>query len=323
MEKKLICPECNHIIKIEGKPGESKIVTCENCNFSNNYTFSEEDNLISNDEKDILKYDPAPLKRPLGITILAILQIIGTILLITLLIIIPFILGGRINEINDYFGYPIVEFLYLLLFTMIPISILLSYGLWKGKEWARFSTVLFQIGSGISSVVNLNIFGIIIPIIIILYLYQPHIKKYFHTFKGIKKNIKTIIIVGISILTILNCYVALYSNPFLAGNNRAIPAIPDSRYYGTWENSANNIELTFYENSSFIYQNDSITLKATWENTQDMFNSLLIDWGDQQIKYVPAFSDANTVEFWLHMDYWDDTSYNYSFILDKEFNKKI
>jgi hypothetical protein len=319
MQKKLICPECNHIIKIEGKPGESKIVTCDNCNFSNNYTFSEGDNLISNDEKDILKYDPVPMKRPLGITILAILQIIGTILLIILLIVVPFILGGRINEINDLFGFPIVEFLILYIFIMIPVSILLSYGLLKGKEWARFSTLLFQIGSGISSVVSLNIFGIIMPIIIVLYLYQPHVKKYFHTIKGIKKNIKTMIIVGISILTILNCYVALYSNPFLAGNNRAIPAIPDSRYYGTWENSAYNAEMIFYENNSFIYKNESVTYKATWENTQDMFNSLLIDWGEQEIKYVPLFLDSNNVNFMLHMNYWDTS--NYSFITHGEFSK--
>jgi hypothetical protein len=202
MIKKISCPKCENQFNVEGVSGEIKSVICPKCSLKGKYIFPE--------EKETPKIIEEKFSRPLGITILAILQIIGTISLIILLIVIPLIFDESINE---FMGFPILEFLIIYSLLMIPISLLLAYGLFTGKEWARFTSVLFQAISIITSILRFNILGVIIPILIIYYLYKPHVKDYFRTEQGFKTNIKAIIIVGIVILLIVNCYIAILTNP--------------------------------------------------------------------------------------------------------------
>jgi hypothetical protein len=104
--------------------------------------------------------------RPLGVTIIAILMIVVGILSIVGGAII-FLLGG---------------------FVLVAVgiaSIVMAYGLWKGKRWAWIITLILSvIGviSGIASIAIGNFGGIVSVIIygvIIYYLYRPNVKAFF------------------------------------------------------------------------------------------------------------------------------------------------
>jgi uncharacterized membrane protein HdeD (DUF308 family) len=105
--------------------------------------------------------------RPLGITIIAILAAIvgiflvagGAVFLIVLIGIVPLVIG---------IAYLVV-----------------AYGLWKAKTWAWIVTLIVSAISIIASIVEIaighreSIFSIIVPAIIIFYLYRPNVKAYF------------------------------------------------------------------------------------------------------------------------------------------------
>jgi hypothetical protein len=107
--------------------------------------------------------------RPFGVTIIAILAILGGIgsLVggITLVVIIP-VLGAALIIIGlAYFG--------------------VAYGLWQGLKWAWIITLIVTVIafiSGVGSIIVGNV-GAVIPVIInaiiIYYLYRPNVKAYF------------------------------------------------------------------------------------------------------------------------------------------------
>ena len=107
--------------------------------------------------------------RPLGVTIIAILAILGGIgsLVsgIALVAIIPF-LGAVLIIIGlAYFG--------------------VAYGLWQGLKWAWIITLIVTVIafiSGLGSIIVGNV-GAVIPVIInaiiIYYLFKPNVKAYF------------------------------------------------------------------------------------------------------------------------------------------------
>ena len=135
-------------------------------------------------------------KRPIGVTIIAILIIIGGILL--LLAGIGVVVVGSLS-ISQIIGLGFVIIGAIILAVGIGY-IVVSYGLLKGKRWAwTITVVLLFIGIAIN-VVSIIIFGyftfnmdtssfltnnsgsiagIIISVIILYYLYRPHIKSYF------------------------------------------------------------------------------------------------------------------------------------------------
>jgi uncharacterized membrane protein (DUF2068 family) len=61
----------------------------------------------------------------------------------------------------------------------------MAYGLWKGKGWAWTITLVLSfigIAFGLASIVTGNIgavFHLIINIIVVYYLYRPHVKVFF------------------------------------------------------------------------------------------------------------------------------------------------
>ena len=107
--------------------------------------------------------------RPLGVTIIAILAILGGIgsLVggIALVAIIPFLGAALIIIGLAYFG--------------------VAYGLWQGLKWAWIITLIVTVIafiSGLGSIIVGNV-GAVIPVIInaiiIYYLFKPNVKAYF------------------------------------------------------------------------------------------------------------------------------------------------
>lgn len=111
--------------------------------------------------------------RPLGVTIIAILAVIGGIgsllsgmAVIALIPLLGLIIGGILIIIG------------LAYFVM-------AYGLWKGLKWAWIITLILSaigiiVGLGSIAVGNVGaIFHVIVNAIVIYYLYRPSVKVYF------------------------------------------------------------------------------------------------------------------------------------------------
>lgn len=135
-------------------------------------------------------------KRPIGVTIIAILIIIGVILLL--------LAGIGVIAVGSLFISEITGLVFVIIGAILLAVgigyIVVSYGLLKGKRWAwTITVVLLFIGIAIN-VVSIIIFGyftfnmdtysflasnsgsiagIIISVIILYYLYRPHVKSYF------------------------------------------------------------------------------------------------------------------------------------------------
>lgn len=134
-------------------------------------------------------------KRPTGVTVIAILVIIDGILLLLAGIEAVAVGSLFISQITGL-GFVIIGAIILA----VGIGYLVvSYGLLKGKKWAWTITVVllfigmaidvasiifgsFAINMDISTFLSANsgsIASIIISVIILYYLYRPHIKSYF------------------------------------------------------------------------------------------------------------------------------------------------
>jgi Predicted membrane protein (DUF2127) len=156
--------------------------------------------------------------RPLGVTIIAVLRIIGGIILllggIGLVTIAPFVGQLNVNTTSSTTdnGVPVTpngtginlsnnptSFLFFAAFIGVIGSILIvlgiasffvAWGLLKGKGWAWTVTIIITIISLVFnalSIVSENIgaiVGIIIDGVIIYYLYRPNVKSYFGRVRG-------------------------------------------------------------------------------------------------------------------------------------------
>lgn len=117
--------------------------------------------------------------RPLGVTIIAILTIIGGIGFlasgIAAVVAAPFL--SDMEGLSAGIGAALIA-LGIAYFVM-------AYGLWKGKGWAWTITLILSyigIALGIASIITGNIaavFHLIINIIVVYYLYRPNVKMFF------------------------------------------------------------------------------------------------------------------------------------------------
>jgi len=110
-------------------------------------------------------------KRPLGVTILAVLSVIATFILIFNLYIV---LNAPHYGISDLLK--IYSYYYMI---MIPVYLILTIGLLKGMVFAWFLTLFLHVFAIIFSFVNFNIIQIFISIAMIYYLWSPRIRDYF------------------------------------------------------------------------------------------------------------------------------------------------
>ena len=107
--------------------------------------------------------------RPLGVTIIAILAI----------------LGGIGSLVGGIFLVAIIPILGAVLIIIGLAYFGVAYGLWKGLKWAWIITLIVTVIafiSGLGSIIVGNV-GAVIPVIIngiiIYYLFQPNVKAYF------------------------------------------------------------------------------------------------------------------------------------------------
>ena len=125
--------------------------------------------------------------RPLGVTIIAILTIIGGIAFlasgITAVTVAPFLSGTGTNNTNMLAGLSAVTGAALL--TLGLAYFVMALGLLKGKGWAWSLTVVLScigIALGLVSTVTGNIgaiFNVVINGVILYYIYRPYVKSFF------------------------------------------------------------------------------------------------------------------------------------------------
>lgn len=146
----------------------------------------------------------AQMKRPLGVTILAILNVIGGIIMIVggLVIIAVAAFVPNLSSLDEeaaeefesemmmeglspeMFG-PVVGSLGGISIALGIASLIVAFGLFKGKGWAwTISMILAFIGIAMAVVFLAlgqfgNIVSIVINGIILYYLFRPHVKAYF------------------------------------------------------------------------------------------------------------------------------------------------
>jgi len=111
--------------------------------------------------------------RPLGVTIIAILAVIGGI-------------GSLLSGFAVMAVVPFVGIILGVILIIIGLAYFaVAYGLWKGLNWAWTITLIVSaigIIVGIGSIIVGNvgaIFHVIINGIVIYYLYRPNVKAYF------------------------------------------------------------------------------------------------------------------------------------------------
>ncbi len=129
-------------------------------------------------------------ERPLGVTILAILEAIGGIIYLAGILLISFIMemvtrfmpvaGAGVGIVRGFLGIiAIIAAIVLLILGFI--SFLLAYGLWTGKGWAWTLTFVFSIIGILLGLISLpsGIITILINALILYYLTRPHVKAFF------------------------------------------------------------------------------------------------------------------------------------------------
>jgi hypothetical protein len=126
-------------------------------------------------------------QRPLGVTILSILEIISGLFELGvggLLLIAAGFVGGMMPEGVSGFGGILAGILTAIGIVFIILGLfafLITYGLWTGKGWAWALSLIFSIIGIILSILSLptGIIGLIIEILILYYLTRPHVKAFF------------------------------------------------------------------------------------------------------------------------------------------------
>ena len=103
--------------------------------------------------------------RPLGVTILAIIQLLGALFYL-------------VSGVLILLVFPLIG---IALTAVGVIGMILFYGLWKLKTWAWFWTMIVNILGIIFSLSNVwaNIISIVLSAIIVVYLLMPGIKEHF------------------------------------------------------------------------------------------------------------------------------------------------
>lgn len=126
--------------------------------------------------------------RPTGVTVLAILEIIGAIL--SLMAAAAFFAVGALVGAVPELG-PMSSFFGLLgavvgaaLILLAIVGFVLAYGFWTGKGWAWILGIVFSIIGILIGVVSVignpgGVITIIINALILYYLTRPHVKAWF------------------------------------------------------------------------------------------------------------------------------------------------
>lgn len=131
-------------------------------------------------------------------------QIIGIILFLFLLIAVPQLYKG-----------PFFILYILSAVLLIPTTVVLSYGLYTGREWARFYSRLFQVINITSAILQFSLFGLIFPVAIYIYLGRPEVIDSFATGRDLEEKYHVFILAMLILIVIVNSMLAVYANPYV------------------------------------------------------------------------------------------------------------
>lgn len=116
--------------------------------------------------------------RPIGVSILAILEIAGGVLAI----IAGILAGGAMSSIIGTLG-PLVGIIYVIAGL---VAFAAGYGLWTGAKWGWWlAIVLYALGiiSSLASLalgVVLSVIGLVVDVLLMYYLTRPGVKSWFN-----------------------------------------------------------------------------------------------------------------------------------------------
>lgn len=119
--------------------------------------------------------------RPLGVTILAVLYILGGLFLL----VSGILSAGASTLILGAIGAAIGGIILVLFIIFAIISFLIAYGLWKGLKWGWWLIIIFSVIGLLLSIVSLigspvsGIVGIVIEAIVLYYMTRKEAKTYF------------------------------------------------------------------------------------------------------------------------------------------------
>ena len=121
--------------------------------------------------------------RPMGVIILAILEIVSGIIAIAFGVLFGALMGGLgmgvgTNMMGSEFA-GLFDVIGGITIALGVISFVMAWGLLKGKSWAWTITLILTIISLIFDLPSMNVIGIILDIVILYYLFRPHVKAYF------------------------------------------------------------------------------------------------------------------------------------------------
>lgn len=118
---------------------------------------------------------PEKPARPLGITLFAILSIIGIVITFVM---ITSLIGVLFTFLSMLFGAGESVIIFILYIPIIIQSIIVI-SLFIGKSWARTLIQIFAIVGLVLELLTLNIFGVIVNAVILWYLSKQNVKNYF------------------------------------------------------------------------------------------------------------------------------------------------
>jgi hypothetical protein len=101
------------------------------------------------------------MNRPTGITILAILAILGGLAEL------------GFGLIFSLFGFGLI----FVVFGLIELAV--AYGFWTGASWGWWLGIIGAV-LDLISIVTFDVIGFIIGIVMLYYLTRPHVKMWFH-----------------------------------------------------------------------------------------------------------------------------------------------
>lgn len=113
--------------------------------------------------------------RPVGVTILAVLEIISGIVGIVGGIFFATIAGLLDVDFLGAIGGIVAG----ILVAIGIASFVMAWGLLEGKPWAWTFTLILTIISVVFELAGANIVGLIIDAIVLYYLFRPHVKAFF------------------------------------------------------------------------------------------------------------------------------------------------
>ncbi|MDH5462756.1 MAG: hypothetical protein OEY17_07355 [Nitrosopumilus sp.] len=118
--------------------------------------------------------------RPTGVTILAVLEIVSGVIAIGIGIFFSALWGSMgMGMMADFGGSAVMGLISGIIVALGAVSFLMAWGLLKGRPWAWTVTLILTVISLIVDLPSMNIIGLVIDIVILYYLFRPHVKAYF------------------------------------------------------------------------------------------------------------------------------------------------